>query len=474
MFKKLLFLLVLSFTLFGCGSSRGTTEQSAVVAIIELTADKTAITADGIETVNLSVIVKDKDNVIINGADISFYEGITKLSDNKFTTTTAGAYNITAKSGNVTSNIIIVTAKDRIIPTTIELTADKTSIIADGLAVVTLSATVKDKDNAIINGANVLYYEGSRMLSDNKFKTTTAGTYNITARMENIISNAIIINANKKMTTEQDFKTSVNVNNTCEISDYTSVNKEVSIPEKINGIPVTTIGKDVFYKSDLINVSIPNSVVNICNGAFYSNKLTSITIPNEVTNIGEYAFNKNELTSVIIPNSVVSIGEYAFSDNELTSVTMSNGITTISESLFSWNKLTSIIIPNGVKSIGKSAFSNNKLISATIPDSVTSIEENAFTNNELASITIPNGIITINESVFTNSELTSVTIPNSVTSIGENAFYLNQLTSVTIPSSVTTIGTGAFAGNTNLTIHGKAGSTAETYAKNNKISFIAE
>ena len=80
MFKKLVFFLVLTFALLGCGGSKGgdggsTNTEDSVVATIELKTDKTIIDADGIDTITLSVIVKDKDNNVIDGADISYYEG---------------------------------------------------------------------------------------------------------------------------------------------------------------------------------------------------------------------------------------------------------------------------------------------------------------------------------------------------------------------------------------------------------------
>ena len=73
------------------------------------------------------------------------------------------------------------------------------------------------------------------------------------------------------------------------------------------------------------------------------------------------------------------------------------------------------------------------------------------------------------------SSLTSVTIPDSVTSIGNFVFYgCSSLTTVTIPDSVTSIGYGAFYKcSTKLTIKGKAGSYAETYAQDDGIPFKA-
>lgn len=345
MLKKLVFFLVLSFALFGCGGSGGRNgEESSVVATIELKSDKTTIIADGTETVTLSVIVKDKDNAVINGADISYYEGSTKLTGNTFKTTTAGTYNITAKVGSVTSNSVTI-------------------------------------------------------IANNIITTTEYG----------IIETA---------------------NNTCEIIDYRGTAKEITIPEKINGKTVTSIGKEAFYDKDLTSVIIPNSVVTINKSAFDSNLLTSITIPNSVTNIGPCAFALNRLTSVTIPNNVTIIGYSAFYSNLLTSITISNSVTIIDYAAFSNNILTSVIIPNGVISIKNNAFAFNRL--------------------------------------------TSVTIPDSVTTIGEMAFSTNRLISVTIPSSVNAIGNHAFGNNSNLTIYGIAGSVAETYATNNTIPFIAE
>ncbi|GHU48705.1 hypothetical protein FACS1894200_06310 [Spirochaetia bacterium] len=172
------------------------------------------------------------------------------------------------------------------------------------------------------------------------------------------------------------------------ISKYKGTNKQVTIPETLYGLPVTSIGSGAFQGNQLTSVTIPNSVTTIGGNAFNSNRLTSITIPNSIITIGDSAFSNNRLTSITIPNSIITIGDYVFTGNQLTSVTIPNSVTTIGYSAFSTNKLTSITIPNSVTIIRGNAFSNNQLTSVTIPNSVTSIGGNAFNNNPLTSVTI--------------------------------------------------------------------------------------
>ena len=133
--------------------------------------------------------------------------------------------------------------------------------------------------------------------------------------------------------------TYVTINNTFVIiTKYTGSDVAVTIPDKIDGLPVTTIGDSAFY-----NIS----------------SLTSVTIPNSVTSIGYRAFYVcTSLTSVTIPNSVISIGASAFSYcTSLTSVTLGNGVTSIGDQAFyACTSLTSVTIPSGVSSIGISAF----------------------------------------------------------------------------------------------------------------------
>jgi hypothetical protein len=90
-------------------------------------------------------------------------------------------------------------------------------------------------------------------------------------------------------------------NGTITITGYIGPGGDVTIPDTINGLPVTSIGDDAFAGcTSLTNVTIPNNVTSIGVYAFYGcTSLFSVTIPNSVTNIGNMAFSScTSLTGV--------------------------------------------------------------------------------------------------------------------------------------------------------------------------------
>ena len=59
------------------------------------------------------------------------------------------------------------------------------------------------------------------------------------------------------------------------IIDYTGSAEDIIIPENINGVTVTAIGRSAFLSKGLKSVGIPNSVTSIGASAFGQNALTS-------------------------------------------------------------------------------------------------------------------------------------------------------------------------------------------------------
>ena len=97
---------------------------------------------------------------------------------------------------------------------------------------------------------------------------------------------------NNYVTTDQlNFTYKLLETGTYEITGLSALGKELSelkIPEKIDGIKVTSIGKSAFFGCDnLKTVNIPNSVRTIKSGAFANCKSLTLTIPDSVVEIDE-------------------------------------------------------------------------------------------------------------------------------------------------------------------------------------------
>ena len=234
-----------------------------------------------------------------------------------------------------------------------------------------------------------------------------------------------------------------------------SISGDVTIPKKLGGYPVTSIGYGAFERCrELVCITIPKGVKTIEPGAFYGcNRLIGITIPGSVTDIGEYAFLYTGWYNSQ-PNGDVYAGKvyYKYKDTmpNNTSVKIKNGTKGIAGGAFyNCTGLKSITIPNSVTSVGYSAFERcTGLKSIKIPNSVTSIGNWAFMAcRGLTSVTIGNGVTSIGYGAFRNcTGLTSITIPDSVTSIDGSAFSdCTGLKSIKIPNSVTSIGGYAFS-----------------------------
>lgn len=259
----------------------------------------------------------------------------------------------------------------------------------------------------------------------------------------------------------------------------------------------------VRYKGPGGNVVIPDGVTAIGESVFTLKGLTGVTIPRGVTAIGRHAFNQcDELTEVSLPDGLTVIGRGAFMHcDALTHLSFPNSLTTIeSQAFFLCGSLNGVILPDSLTTIGDGAFSRcDKLTSITIPDSVTKLGKNVFLEckalhevkigsgvtvldnsvfsscDSLASVIIPGTVSTIGVQAFSScASLREVTIGDGVTKINNSAFIWNRsLTKVTVPSTVTYIDTTAFGSCLGLTFYGFSGSTAESYAEEEDIPFVA-
>ena len=141
----------------------------------------------------------------------------------------------------------------------------------------------------------------------------------------------------------------------------TCIDTEIIIPDKMIGLPVTSIGDAAFQNcSNLTSISIPEGVISIGSSAFKNcSNLTSVSIPEGITSIKDSTFkNCSSLTSVSIPEGVITIGLYAFSDcGSLTGISIPAGVSNIeAQAFYNCANLTSISLPVEIKKIGQHAF----------------------------------------------------------------------------------------------------------------------
>jgi BspA type Leucine rich repeat region (6 copies) len=206
-------------------------------------------------------------------------------------------------------------------------------------------------------------------------------------------------------------------NGTITITGYTGSGGAVTIPDTINGLPVTSIANGL-----VIPMGEPAGAFSECGS------LTSVTVGNGVTNIGDYAFYE------------------CFS---LTNITIGNGVTRIGDGTFKLCGLTSVTIPDSVTSIGDAAFEYCPLTSVAIPSSVTSVGDAAFIYClSLTNVDISNGVASIGAEAFDDcSSLTSIIIPNSVTNIGDYALQeCESLIGIYFKENPPSVGYYPFAG----------------------------
>lgn len=206
------------------------------------------------------------------------------------------------------------------------------------------------------------------------------------------------------------------------------------------------------------SITVKDGTTAIANGAFDGkSNLVAVTLPDTLITIGDSAFAGTSLTTLTIPASVESIGSEAFTDVEtLTSVTFNDGLKTIGDSAFDGcSLLNTVALPNSLTKLGKSAFLYAGRDAATadgtltIGGGLTEIPERAFMGMSKTggALTIPAGITKIGASAFYGMMISSVTIPEGVTEIGISAFSSTKsLNTVKLPSTVAVLGNRVFEG----------------------------
>lgn len=149
------------------------------------------------------------------------------------------------------------------------------------------------------------------------------------------------------------------------ITNVDDLESVVTVPETLDGVPVTSLSGGAFGGSIKIEkVILPDTITEIGPMCFsYCTELTEVTLPANLTVLENGIFNHcTKLRNIELPDTIKVIEKEAF---------------------YRCDELWTITIPDGVTSIGNNAFAIcPNLSAATIPESVTVIGINAFQKND--------------------------------------------------------------------------------------------
>ena len=253
------------------------------------------------------------------------------------------------------------------------------------------------------------------------------------------------------------------VGDTAKITRFIGSATVVKIPETVEDQPVAVIGRDSFKQSrDFTAVILPKTTRIIEDGAFFNcSWLRQITIPEGVIRIDEGAFAGCALTEVFLPASVTHFSNAVYQCPSFVSIEVDprNSVFKSIDGILYDKQVTAVLrcpegrtkpvtLPPTVHHVARMAFHHCVNISSiTLPDAVDSIGQMAFYRcTKLERISIPRGVTKIEAQTFVDCpRLESISLPEGLQEIDDGVFWgCTKLAAIKIPASVTKIHENAF------------------------------
>lgn len=272
-----------------------------------------------------------------------------------------------------------------------------------------------------------------------------------------------------------DFMYSLTTDGKVCIEDCTSTAEDLVIPDTIDGIPVTELGKTALGSDHENNtfktVTLPASInyISADNPFIYCIHLSEIKVDEKNADFCTedgilYSKDKSRLIcypcrkeghEFTVPDSVKNIGASALYDTTLADIKLPSGLETIEHFSFAYTDIESIDLSGTkIKEIDDYSFSSCKrLTDVKFPACLERIGGGAFAScSLLEKVTFPEGLLHIGQYSFFDTKLSEAIIPDSVEEIGYCAFgYYTSVSGETVADS-------------HFTIVGSNGSAASTYA----------
>ncbi|MBR5132006.1 MAG: IdeS/Mac family cysteine endopeptidase [Alistipes sp.] len=164
----------------------GNIDLPVVEGDIELSASKSSIVGNGIDSVKFTVMQDGKE--VTNECSIYINDSWYSSS---FSSTTPGTYTVYATKGAKRSNTVTITVTEYK-PSSLTLSASKTSIKANGTDSVTF--TVKADGTTTVTNLCDIFIDGAE-LNGTTFTTYNAGSYSVYAKYNGVTSNTVTLTA---------------------------------------------------------------------------------------------------------------------------------------------------------------------------------------------------------------------------------------------------------------------------------------
>ena len=248
-------------------------------------------------------------------------------------------------------------------------------------------------------------------------------------------------------------------NGSVTIYKYLGSGSEVTIPDQIDGYPVTQLVDSAFDSN---------------------NNITKVIFPDTITKIGKYCFSycRNLEGPLVLPKNLTSLGERAFEFCSSLSgdLVIPDGITEIESQVFWGAGFDGVLtLPNNLRKIGYEAFRGSGFSGTLmLPPNLKSIGEAAFFRTDFeGTVTIPNSVTSIAKDAFYDcNNITRINLSNRIKTIEQGSFCTYGMKEIYIPKSVTNISRVAFRDGQIIKIFGYKDSYAETYALENGYEFV--
>ncbi len=286
-----------------------------------------------------------------------------------------------------------------------------------------------------------------------------------------------------------DFTYTLFSDGTAAVTAWSGTDDALRIPETLDGHTVVALENKALYKAQMTELILPDTLEAVGNfAAMYCDKLEKVTFGKSIRNIGVSAFEsegddtksegKGSLTTVVWNGAPEIIREKAFYyADKLTEIALPAGVKTIENwafaKCFSADK---ILLGEGLETIGDHAFLKCRAVKEiSVPGTCKTVETSAFYQCVSAEkLTIGEGVETLQKGAFEEcSSLKSVTVPDSVQTMEPYIFYNCTALETCKMGSPAVMEKDIFTGDPAVTVLAPAGSTAETYAAENKLAFTA-